>query len=443
MAMSFFSLLLLTVSSGQYNDLLDLLQTRAYWANQGVTLSAQSMEAELAPGKDPATKPQSAPKAAAVRRLMAIRALGELKSATSLPALRALAGSKALFEADYAAAAIAAIEGKPYTRPKGAAKELQKDVWMLPAECAMVAQIKLLPGRPVDYDAILKEYAAMTGGELPAKALEQLTAQLVMAAEYVGNIRIEGLTIGLPGEIGPNSGYVAMIARGKYDSAHVKKMVLEAGGPRAQVKTVDGVEVVGLGPDAAVILPSDDCLVLLAGPRSETLPVSAMAAAVKAGRGTLAPESEMGKLIGSLDASAALWAAVKVSEGYRKAPQLAPFDTMTLVGTYDKDVLAAKLVAKGPDAAKIASTISEFNIQLQDAREAVKQQGQQIPKAIVDFLGSVTVTSEANTATVTARLKGGSVAMALLPWFAMRGSPRPAPPPGESPGGPAPGPDNF
>jgi len=55
----------------------------------------------------------------------------------------------------------------------------------------------------------------------------------------------------------------------------------------------------------------------------------------------------------------------------------------------------------------------------------------------------VTVTSEAKTATVTARLKGGSVAMALLPWFALRPSPRPAPPPGEAPGGPAPGPDNF
>ncbi len=442
MAMSFFSLLLLTVSSGQYNDLLDLLQTRAYWANQGVTLSAQSMEAELAPGKDPATKPRSGPKAAAVRRLMAIRALGELKSATSLPALRALAGSKALFEADYAAAAIAAIEGKPYTRPKGAAKELQKDVWMLPAECATVGQIKMLPGKPVDYDAILKEFAAMSGGEMPGKALDQLTGQLVMVAEYAGNFRIDGLTIGLPGEIGPNSGYVVLIARGKYDSAHLKKMILEAGGPRCESKTVDGVEVVSPDRSVAIVLPSDDCLVFMTGPRAEALPVAAMAAAIKAGRGTLAPESEMGKLIGSLDASAPLWAAMKVSEGYRKAPPLAPFDTMTLVGTHDKDALAIKLVARGADAAKIASTISEFNIQLQDAREAVKQQGQ-IPKAIGDFLGSVTVTSEANTATVTARLKGGSVAMALLPWFALRPSPRPAPPPGEAPGGPAPGPDNF
>src|SRR3954468_2875328 len=79
-------------------------------------------------------------KPASVRRLMAIRTLGERKEKAGLDVLRPLLESKEPFVAEYAARAVARIEGKPYERqrPEG---QMKQDVWLLPANCAVVGQL--------------------------------------------------------------------------------------------------------------------------------------------------------------------------------------------------------------------------------------------------------------------------------------------------------------
>src|SRR5688572_3734372 len=164
---SVFTLIMMLISGGA-NDLLDYVSTDYYWRAKGVPhVTAQQLLDELKPpaaGPDiarliaslgaagfderekaaaailkhgPSVIPQLeratrgtdaeiasratsliqqlkiGGKGAAVRKLMAIRTLGEMKKAEAIPALKALLDSKEMFVADYAKAAIAQIEGKP------------------------------------------------------------------------------------------------------------------------------------------------------------------------------------------------------------------------------------------------------------------------------------------------------------------------------------------
>jgi len=165
MAFGFIEILLaLLTGGGGGNDLLDYMPTAAYWKAKGVEITAERMAAELATEEpadaaklvrdlgadDFATReaamkklramgPAAAPaleqaadnddpevkmrarqllqkvaatggaQAKAVRRLMAVRALGKLKRPEGLAALRPLLASKEPFVADYARQAIAAV----------------------------------------------------------------------------------------------------------------------------------------------------------------------------------------------------------------------------------------------------------------------------------------------------------------------------------------------
>ena len=71
---------------------------------------------------------------------MAIRALGELNDKSAAAVLTPLLQSKKMFEADYAAAALAALEGKPYVRPQSDAKTRAADLNMLPDKLGLVGQ---------------------------------------------------------------------------------------------------------------------------------------------------------------------------------------------------------------------------------------------------------------------------------------------------------------
>src|SRR5213075_163124 len=82
-------------------------------------------------------------KAASVRKLVAIRALGEKKSREALPALQPLLNSKEPFVADYAARAIAQIEGKPLPSRRLTPENLKTDLSLLPATCSIVGQVTI------------------------------------------------------------------------------------------------------------------------------------------------------------------------------------------------------------------------------------------------------------------------------------------------------------
>jgi hypothetical protein len=405
--MSFMMMLAMMVMQGSANDVLDLVDSTAYWKVQNVEMTVDALAGQLK-----TAKPDEGATAASVRRLMAIRGLGELKKKEALADLKPLVNDPTPFVADYARQAIAMIEGTPYKRPTAAPEKLASDVSLLPAGCGVVAQMSVAGGGPISYDKLFELAKTMgPGGNQPD--LEQMrgkiTEMLVQFTGMVGNFRVEGATVGVAGDVGNNTGFVVVIARGQYNASLVRE-VLKASTTRA-AETVEGFEVVCPEREFRVVCPSNDRLILIAGPRPETMPVQQVLAAFKGGKGGIESDADMKALLDSVDRTKRLWAVAKATDAYRQAPVLAPFDTMTLVADEKGDETQFTLVAKGKDADRIKAAVEIFENGRQQALTAMKEkapeQAKPLLKGIVDFLESVKTAGDGTSVTVTAVFKGG------------------------------------
>jgi hypothetical protein len=453
-------LLMAVLVGGSGNDMLDYMQPQAYWQGKGVAVTAPAMQAELKSasketvagliadltGKDaakqtdaagklasmgPAARPQLEKAAAAargdpetaraiqdligklhrsghsgaVRRLMAIRTLGELKARGALPVLKGLLRSKVLFEAEYAAAAIMAIEGKTCKRPGARPKAIVGDLWRLPANSGIAGQFRMAPGKPMDIAKLVKSVAAMPDGMTADQLIKQGTAMLVTAVEMTGNIRLDSVTIGVSAEIGDRTGFVAIFVRGKYNSKAISAMMSGMG---VKSDTVNGYKVLRPDHEVALLMPSDELLVFCAGPARDFLPIDDLTKAIKTGAGGFRSDSDLGKLIKTVDTTQPLWVAATITDAYRQALSLiAPFKTMTLVGKPVKDGQVVTLRGKGSDAAAVKAAADEFNGHITAAGTRGEQMMQHggphvdMMKPMFDFLKKLKAETKGSSASIT------------------------------------------
>ena len=462
--------ILMVLLGGGGNDFLDYVSVTAFWKSQGVEVttvkllaelksaeakvadasklikqlgSAQQADREQAQRKLAAMGPGVLPQlrkaakspdaevamridsliaslskkgaARTARRLMAIRTLGERKDRKALTALRKLLKSKAVFEAEYAAAAIAAIEGKPVERTGASAKAMASDLWLLPGNCAAVGQFRLTPGKPISPGGLAKMLAPMMPEGGAEEALAKLDEMLVSLAVQLGNVRLEGVTFGVADHMGDDTGYVVFVARGLYDPAAVRSIMIDR--LRLKPEKVGGLELLRLGNKGTVILASRERLVFLVGPSPDKLPVEQMTAALKTGKGKLADNKPMAKLIKSVDRTGPIWAACCASETYRQSSLLAPFRTLTLTTKQRPKELRVTVSAIGTDAEKVAGAVKEFNDHMAEGHEALSSMAEDMPalKPIAEFLGGVKATAKGANATVTARLAGKPMTLLGMP----------------------------
>ena len=424
MAMGLSPIMMLILLGGQVgNNLLEYVDCQVYWRMKGVEVSVTTMTAELTGPGDQATTPQ----VRSVRKLMAIQTLGELKNRASVPALHKLTKSKELFVADFAARAIRAIEGKPPAPRKLPAAARQSDLGLLPSNCSLVAQV-WMPGGGGSLRKSLGD-AQLPGGAPLDQALEQITKLVLPLAERIGNVRLDAVTLGLPGDIGGDSGFVTVVARGQYDLAAVKAALA----PTDEEKSlVDGVEVLRPNREVALLLPSAQRLILLGGPRKVNLPLSEVISALKARKVGLQNTPEMRGLIRSVGVNHPLWAVVEISETYRQAEVLAPVKTITLVTRAIKGSAHFTLTAEGTDTQGIAEAVNVFeegrNKAIQGIERAAGSPMEAMTKPMLELLQSIATQSQGKRVTVTAKAKEDMAAL-IAPLLFFSGVRSAGPPP--------------
>lgn len=430
MGMTFAAMLMLLLGGGA-NDLLDIVHSDSYWKAKQVTVSVEQLIAD-ASGKPAAEPDPAAPHAASVRRLMAIRTLGEMKKAEAVEALRALADSKDPFVGDYAKAAIAAIAGKPAMRAATPVKDRMADVWLLPAQSDLVAQLSPA-GKPMSGGDMF--------GEIPlpqqmnkAQMLEQMTTELLPIVERIGNVHLSAATMGLFTNAPNQPGYAVIVLRGQYDS----KAAAAALADKNVLKTaVDGQDIYQPDRSVGLILVSDTRAVIVTGDSNAKLPLEEVVAAIKKDAGGLHDNADITKLIATVDTTQPIWAVVKVNDGIRQVvPQVAPFDTGTLVVSQKDDVLSASLKAEGADAEKVKAAADDLRNQLQQGIVQFRQIAHDFPPAqpMLDACESIKIESDGAKAKATATLKGPmSLPLILFGAAAERSVPAPAQP--AKPGG--------
>lgn len=398
----------------------------------------------------------------AIRRLMAIRTLGERKEQAALPLLKSLTDSRELFVSDYALRAIAAIEGNKL-EAVDRTKEFQRDVGLLPAKLSVVGQVRGISSQALTLAGLVdmvaeapNPLAGMMPGQ-PAvapvppdkkKMVLNATAQVLKVLEAAGNIRVDGLTLGLSDNLGPDGGSATIIVRGKYDAANVqamlKPLIMGEAGPgndRAKTWNDGAINVLEPDPESALILPSNDVLVLVfAGSAADkTAALSAAVAALKSGKGTLADNKDLATLMQSVDTKLPAWAVIKPDAAMQKELDvLAGFDTITLEGKPTAEGIGFTFKGQGPDADKIKASVDATSKGLQTALAEAQQQALQVKamQPVVDFMASMKVAAEGKNATLSGEIKG-SIIKALVSQLGFLVSPlleEPAGPAG-APGG--------
>ena len=459
MAVSEFTLVtLLTflIGAGGSKDLLDYVPTDSYWQTKKVNVTPELLLAELKPApaaadvddlleqlasadaavrdeaaaKIRAVGPAAVPalqkeaqsddietarrvksliaeiaadvKPASVRRLMAIRTVGERRERPALDLLRPLLGSKEPFVADYAKRAVAQIEGTPYERPVPS-DAMKQDLWLLPGACAAVGQYAPRAGLAIRFD----EAVALMHIAEPQKKqrLQSLTEAVLELAEHIGNVRIDGLTVGASADFGETSGYVVAIIRGQFDRVAVAQRVREEGSPSGNV---EGHDVFTLDEGGLLFFPSDNQAVyVLAAPGAEP-PTKQLIAAARAGKGTLDKAEGMAGLIKSAQTDQPLWAVARVTEAYRRNLAIAGFDTLSLVGRQNGSTVNLQLVAQGSDPKQVNTSVQTFRAQHKGALEWMKGVSPVMPplQRVTRFLESVKVQAEGAKATATATFEG-------------------------------------
>jgi hypothetical protein len=481
-AYSFLTLILCLLAGGG-NDLLDYLPSEAYWAEKGVTVSVESMIAQLgAPAEqdvaelvaelgspDPAARDEAAAKILAagpgalaqvqaaadspdaevrrrartlarqlgataveqaVRRLMAIRTLGELGKPEGAAALQPLLASKELFVAEYARAAIDAIEGgRPAVR-RAAAPPVLDDVWLLPAQCRTVGQLVPRGGSesgPIGFAELMAAVRTGQGDDgdddgdsgVDEESVAGVTRMVLALAEQVGNVRIDAVTIGIAGnpvptDPGQKPGSVTVIVRGLYDAERARTL---ARSERVSAREVEGVEVFEPDGEQAWLMPSDTLFVFTASPDPDALPLAEMVAVANGGTGTLGGVDGMRKLVGTVDTKQVLWGAAIVTPEQRDLPAAGAFDTITLVGSrQEKSTLRLAIRAQGSDAARVKEAATIVKRHAEESAEFLE--GMQVAPIVtlaVELLKSVKVDAPGTTATVTASLRATPAGILSLP----------------------------
>jgi len=396
-----------------------------------VQAATESKDAEIAAAaKDLVTRLTVGSKGRDVRQLMAIRTLGERKEKAALPLLKKLTESKKQFVSDYAVRAIAQIEGKPVQRLIDE-KALANDVWQLPKNTGIVGQVTLRPNEgasmpPIDKlvskavdDAVAAGNAQPGVLPMPDKArlVSRVSAELINLMERVGNVRIDGATLGVSDDMGRRGGWMMLSVRGEYDPAALVEAIKSIGHNDIQVEKKEGVDVVTLDPgEVYAMVPSSKQFLIVGGPHgtNKTPVIDGLITAIKTGKGTLHENKATSALIAKADMKAMLWLTGTLTEDMRE-DVLKPFETFSGAVQRNKDVMTYKMSATGSDEEVIKKSVEDMKTEMQNNINQMNQMIQQMPqmaasmKPVLDLMTGLKLEANGKTATASGELKGDAL----------------------------------
>lgn len=287
MGVSSLVFVLSSLMGGQGTELLNYVQTQAYWQAQDerivdvATMSAVLADNEERPASD---------------KLMAIRALGELGMAEGadkqavLKVLQPLVDSNEPFVGQYARRSIAWVKGEAPPAPvKPTAAQLEADLALLPQASQIVGQMKMAgDGGTVDIADLIPDMAALGmpgGAEMKKEMLAEANKGLVEVATMFGNARIDAVTLGVYFSGNGDNGYAAIVVRGQYDRIGTQiaiEQLAERENEEVKMYSIGEVEVVAPAneDEFALLMPSDEVAVLVFGePDDGVLPIESIAKA--------------------------------------------------------------------------------------------------------------------------------------------------------------------
>jgi hypothetical protein len=408
------------------------LQAAAQGDDPGVATLAASLIGQI----------NTAARPTAVRRLMAIRALGEMKDTDALVVLAKLVDSSEPMVSEYATRSIARIQDKHLPRDDPAiAAARRDDLALIPADAGAVGQASAdvddfphdqlvkfinsakLPQRPVPQAG--GQGFVMQSPD-PNKVRDQLLQNLLTMAERNGDIRFESVTFALADQVGANAGWGVIVFRGAYDSAALSAAMPNYLTPR----DVNGTKVYieRHGGNFAVIPASDQRLIFIAGAKPDLLPIESITRAIKTGKGSFADDIALNKITRTVDTDSPLWVAANIGDCYRQAPVLTNMQSMTLVGTHNGKGLALRASGTCADAEQAQSASGALSAGVALICGLIRNNNAMGGNAasMADFLGGVKCEAKGTVMTATGTFTPAAAAEFLDPVVELASIPQPS-----------------
>lgn len=410
MAISGLMIVTMMMSAGMPagNDIISWMDSKTYWDSKSVTITVKSMTSELIDPKGARVRP--------IRKLMAIRTLGELKNKQALGILKTLKKDKTLFVADYASWAIASIEGKAYTQAKTSAVVLEKDLTLLPSNCGAIAQ---MPNFYSSKECKISETLDKIKNQLQPmkmtkeKILAEVNNALLKVSGMTGNVRIDAITLGISQEIGDNHGFIVAVWRGLWNTQAIHQALATL---KVKTSIKNGIKIYHPDKVMAFIILSDNRAISISAPNQEEMPLDEIISKIKANPKAAPAATPLPKLVKSAKANKPdFWAVARISNSYRQAKLLAAFDTVTFIGKRKKDMVHFTFTGEGKNAENVVAMVKTF----EDLRkQGIKQLGlaQTMPfyKPLFDCLQSVKISVTGKKFTLTASLKGDPITLLFM-----------------------------
>jgi hypothetical protein len=312
-------------------------------------------------------------------------------------------------------------------------QKLARDLAILPPDAALLGQCSGLNLEPLTVRGIVTAALAQRtadnaapgrggngGGNQPdARKLErQATAQVLKVVERVGNLRVDGVTVGfnyVKDNAGPEKGWLALVLRGQYDRGLMVDAVKSLIGKDAEVavstEAGDAIVIALGGGQGCVILPNNETAILIAAPNDkESLRArESILAALKAGKAVATPNEDLAPLMKLVNTKSPVWLVSKLTDVMRDEAFDGAFKTLTLDTKLVKEgtEFTIKAEALDEDKAKstVAQTAAEVNSDLQEAKKELARRPSLQPA--VDLLGSIKVQAEGTGTTMTGLVPKG------------------------------------
>jgi hypothetical protein len=366
-----------------------------------------------------------------IRRLMAIRTLGERGEKGALPLLNTLKDSRELFVGDYARRAVARINDERYV-PADLSEKLASDVALLPGDAALVGQSWGLDAQPLTIGSLVGAALANDSGgrmalvpgaapaEKPdAKMLERRVSERLLALlERIGNLRMDGVTVGF-NDVKDNAGergWVAVVIRGQYSTELAVPALREMIGGNAVVtpaaKPGDTAMLTDRDGQTSVLLPNNELLIFITSSdgKSGQAVRETVLKALQNGPGAAGENKELASLIKTVDTKSPLWLVCRPNDMMRKDMDL-DYKTLTVGTKMGKAGTEFTVQVETEDADKTKALLETMTRQLKDAQDEVKQEAAVTPslKPVGDLLDSIKLTGEGVHGTMTGRLPTGAL----------------------------------
>ncbi len=339
------------------NEVLDFIDADIYFKSKRVEMTVESMMLEA---KKPDVGADASAKEASVRRLLAIRTLGDLKDKKALGVLNSFVDSKEMFVSDYAKSAIAKVTGMPLATNEAKSDQWKTNLPLLPKNTGVVLNLKLgsLNGKA----GLMQKIKAMKNIKGMEKMLEEMEKAMIgevyPVIDRIGNARVDSITVAVAENVGNETGWAIGIINGEYDKLAIKDFVNQDMADEMDRKQVGSAAYFLPEDTAAFAFQDNHTISFIAGPNEEVMPLSEVQTAIDTKNQAIKFSENLQKLIEKTNTKGNLCVAGLVTGEMVNIPFIKEFATFRLETELKGRVINSSIIGEGKDAKVVKETMA-------------------------------------------------------------------------------------